>query len=670
MTDRLARLFAPDSLAVIGGGAWCEQVIHQARKMGFAGDIWPVHPSRPHVEGIPAFPGIADLPSAPDAAFVGVNRDATIGLVAKLAENGAGGAVCFASGFRETGETGGPDGDLQAQLLKAAGQMPILGPNCYGFINALDRALLWPDQHGCRPVDTGVAILTQSSNVSINLSMQKRALPIAYMIACGNMAQTSQAEIALHLLDDDRVTAMGLHVEGFLDLRAWEDLAKKAFDKGVPLIALKVGDSAEARQAAISHTASLAGGEAGARAFLARLGIAQVKGLPAFLETLKLLHCYGPLPNGNIASISCSGGEAGLIADLAQGHDLAFPPLADSQTRGLRDVLGSRVAISNPLDYQTYIWRDTDAMTKAWAAMTGGEISMTLSVVDYPTSDASDWVCATEAALRVRRETGARFGVVASLPELMPEDIARQFLAEGVVPLSGLEDTLTAIEAAAQIRPPHDIPVHLPTNPGATRTLLEYEAKLALRAHDVPIPNGCLVTDETDISAELQHLTAPYAIKRCGEAHKSEHDAIRLNIGAEDAADCIQAFGGQVLVEEMVTDAIAELLVGVTLDPAHGFVLTLGAGGVLTEVIRDHRALLLPASTADIESALKTLRYNAVLEGYRGRPPVDLASVIRAIKAVETYVLANADSVVEVEINPLICTASRAVAADALIRKA
>src|SRR5690606_31323970 len=140
---------------------------------------------------------------------------------------------------------------------RAAGAMPLLGPNCYGFVNALDGAALWPDQHGCVPVERGVAILTQSSNIAINLTMQRRALPLAYVVTCGNQAQTGMAGIAQALAADPRVTAIGLHVEGFSDLRAWEALARAAAARRLPLVAVKVGRSAEARAATVTHTASL-----------------------------------------------------------------------------------------------------------------------------------------------------------------------------------------------------------------------------------------------------------------------------------------------------------------------------------------------------------------------------------------------------------------------------
>ena len=255
---------------------------------------------------------------------------------------------------------------------------------------------------------------------------------------------------------------MGLHIEGFKDIREWEALAAKANDKGIPLIALKVGASEQAQAATVSHTASLAGSDAGAQALLRRLGIPRLTALPDFLETLKLLHCYGPLPGSNIASISCSGGEAGLIADMAVGTGLTFPCLTNDQETRLRGALGSMVYLSNPLDYHTYIWRDEDTMAQAWSGMTGGDIDLTLSILDYPTTDPSDWACATRAALKVRAETGARFAIAATLPELLPEHTAQELVTGGVVPLMGLREALSAARAAGQVTAPAPDPVCLP----------------------------------------------------------------------------------------------------------------------------------------------------------------------------------------------------------------
>ena len=667
MSRDLSRLFRPRTIAVIGGGAWCGQVVEQCRKMGFDGEVWRVHPKGG--EGV--YSTLESLPSAPDAAFVGINRHATIEAVRVLSDIGAGGAVCFASGFSEAAAEDATGHDLQADLLAAAGEMPILGPNCYGFINAIDGALLWPDQHGSTRVEKGVAILTQSSNIAINLTMQARGLPIAYTVACGNMAQTGQAEIAAGLLDDDRVTAIGLHVEGFSDLRAWEALAAKAHAKGIPLVALKVGRSAQAQAATVSHTASLAGGDAGAQALLDRLGIPRLDSLPAFLETLKLLHITGPLPSNRIASISCSGGEASLAADTAHGRNVVFPPLNETQKQALSLTLGPMVALANPLDYHTYIWRDEGAMTAAWSGMVDPELALTMIILDYPRADRcdpTDWDIATHAALNVRAQTGASIAVVASLPELMSEATCERLMAGGVVPILGLDEAVLAAEAAAKWRAPASEPVCLPGTERDGQVLSEAEAKAALVAHGLDAPRAKTGSNPAKFASEVGF---PLVLKGEGIAHKTEAGAVALGLTkAEDVAEAAAKMPtDSFLVEEMITGGVAELLVGVTRDPAHGFVLTLAAGGTLTELLQDSASLLVPASRDSVKQALSCLKMHKLLQGYRGASAANIDAILDAVDAIQSYVLANADRLEEVEVNPLICTPTRAVAADALIKE-
>ena len=671
MTRDLARLLRPASIAVIGGGAWCREIVTQTQRMGFQGQIDIVHPGEAEIGGIRAVRSVSELELAPDAVFIGINRHATVGVVRELAAMGAGGAVCFASGFAEASAEDASGAGLQAELVAAAGSMPILGPNCYGFINALDGALLWPDQHGCVPVERGVAILTQSSNIAINLTMQQRGLPIAYVVTCGNMAQTGQAEIARALLEDPRVTAIGLHVEGFGDTGAWHALAVAAAEKGVPLVALKVGVSDQARAATVSHTASLAGSDAGAEALLARLGIGRARDLPTFLEALKLLHCNGPLSAPTLSSVSCSGGEASLAADTAHGRALSFPPLTGAQRTALGQALGPMVALSNPLDYHTYIWRDAAKMADAWTPMAAEHIGLTLLIVDYPRTDARDWECATEAALAVRARTGRPVAVVATLPELLPEDVSARLMAGGVTPMNGLTEAIAAAEIAAHLGAPEPVPPLVSGPLGEGRLLDEAEAKAALAAHSAEVPRAGRAATPEAAGDVARSLTGPLVLKGMGFAHKSEAGAVRLSLDpdAVEAAAREMAAEGY-LVEEMVTGGLAELLVGVTRDPAHGFVLTLGAGGVLTELWRDTVSLLVPATESAVDAALDRLRIAPLLRGYRGKPGVDRAAVIRAVMALQAYVIEEAGAIGEVEVNPLICTATRAVVADALIRKA
>ena len=671
----LTRLLKPKSIAVIGGGAWCASIISAAKQIGFDGPLHPVHPTGKQIAGQKSLRSLEEVPGPIDAAFIGVNRHATLDVVAQLRRLKAGGAICFASGFSEAAAEDAAAQDLQAALIEAAGEMPILGPNCYGFVNAFDGCAIWPDQHGCSRVQRGVAILTQSSNIAINLTMQNRGLPIGYMLTCGNQAQTAQTDIALQLLDDERVTAIGLHIEGFGNLRGWEALAQKARSKGVTLIALKSGVSQQAQAAAVSHTASLTGSDTGADAFLQRLGIRRARSLPVFLESLKLAHQFGPLSSNRIASISCSGGEAALAADTAQGTGLIFPPLNPRQAKDLSAALGPMVAMANPLDYHTYIWRDQAAMTQAWAAMADDEIAMTLLVSDYPRADlcdASDWECVTQAAIEATRRTGRPFAVVASLAELLPEQTAKTLMDHGVGAIHGLDHGLEALDVMSRPMAPPAEPVLLPGIDRDAELVDEQSAKLALAAHGLTIPPSVTVTDRSTAGQAAADIGFPVALKTLGLAHKTGANGLALGLTtrAEVEIAAPRLADGPLLVERMVAGTLAEVLVGVTRDPAHGFVLTLGAGGTMTDVLRDRASLLIPATRAEVTARLKDLNIAPLLEGFRGNPPVDLDALLAAIDAVQAYVLANAERVEEVEINPLICTQANAIAADALIRKA
>jgi len=679
MINTLERLFRPRSIAVIGGGAWCRTVIEQCRKMGFEGDLWPVHPKAVEVAGVAVFATISDLPAVPDASFIGVNRIQTIEIVAKLARMGAGGAVCFASGFLEAAAEDAQGADLQRQLLAAAKDMPILGPNCYGFINYLDGALMWPDQHGGIRTDRGVALITQSSNMAINLTMQKRALPLAYVVTAGNQAQTGFAAIGQALLKDHRVTALGLHIEGFGDLRAFERLARLAAKLGKPIVALKVGKSQQAQTATISHTASLAGGDSGAQALLDRFGVPRLASLTDFLETLKLLHVCGPLPSHNIASISCSGGEASLAADTAVGRQICFPPLNNRQETGLRAALGPMVALANPLDYHTYIWRDTAAMTRAWAAMIDPALALTMLIVDFPRDDRcdpGDWECAIQAAIGAKHQTGGNVAMVASLPELMPEDVAARLMAGGVVSINGLTEAISAAEAAALCnRDPAVIlalePLVLSDTPKNPRLIPEAEAKSRLAAYGIEIPEAGRANTAQTAAEIATHIGFPVVLKGEGIAHKTEAGAVVVDLttAAQVKSAALAMPAKSFLVEQMITGTVVELLIGVVRDPAHGFVLTLGAGGILTELLADSVSLLVPSNRAQVNTALSRLKISKLLNGYRGKPAADISSIVAAVMAIQRYVCENATGLSEVEINPLLCTPERAVAADALLRR-
>ena len=671
----LDRLFRPKSVAAIGGGYWARSIIEQCRKIGFQGAIYPIHPKATAVDGIPVYRTLADLPETPDAAFICVNRNATIDVVRELSRMGAGGAVCFASGFLESQAETQDGASLQAELVSAAGDMPILGPNCYGFVNYLDQVCLWPDQHGGIPVDGGVAIITQSSNIAINLSMHTRALPIPYLMTAGNQAKVSMVDLARFVLADQRVTALGMHIEGLGDPNDFLQLAQDAHAMGKGIVVIKVGASDHAQATMISHTASLAGSAAGASAIFERLGVAQVQDLSTFMDTLMLLHHVGPLNGDTVATISCSGGEASLMADLGQAVGVEFPDLVPNQRDALRAALGDKVALANPLDYHTYIWGDGAAMGRCYSAMMLGDQDATILVVDFPRADRcsqSAWDCVIEGVEYAHAQSDRVLILAASLAENMPEHVAERLGALGIPCLNGLRESLEAVKAAAAVGQgiQNDHPLWISSPSETSVTLSETEAKAALSLSGLKVPAARVVSlDDIDKQGDFPF---PAVLKAQGLAHKSDEGGVALNLTSLDAVKSAAENMGRdsFLMEQMITGPVCEILVGVIADPAHGFVLTLAAGGVMTEILKDSTTLVLPVTHQNVAQAFQRLKIAPILNGYRGQAAVDMAALVDAVMSVQSYVQQNMNDLLEVEINPIIATPTTAIAVDALIRRA
>ncbi|MCF6321185.1 MAG: acetate--CoA ligase family protein [Rhizobiaceae bacterium] len=682
MTRSLNRLLRPKTIAVIGGSE-AAAVIEQCLAIGFEGELWPVHPTKTEVHGRRVYHSVEELPSAPDAAFVAVNRDQAIKAVRQLSGIGAGGAICYAAGFSETNAEGE---DLQAALVEAAGEMTLIGPNCYGLLNYIDGIALWPDQHGGIKLNegaTGVAIITQSSNIAINLSMQRRGLPVSFILTAGNQAQTGLSQMALALLDDPAVTALGLHIEGFDSIKGMEEVALKSRTLQKPVVALKIGRSTKAREAAFTHTASLAGSHVAADAFLRRIGIGQVSSLPSFLEALKLLHVHGPLDGYNISSMSCSGGEASLMADACHGRRTGFPDLSKTQIKAISDVLGSKVTIANPLDYHTYIWGERDALEAVFSGMLNGGFSLNFLILDYPRADRcndGDWRMPTDALVAAARKTGAKTAVISTLQENISEAQAMVLIDQGVAPMLGINETLDAIEAAAEIAEAWKKRVM----PGVETILVnssmhdfipdEARAKQILSSHSILVPKGNKSASIKTIIKDAEKIGFPVVLKALGLAHKSERNGVILDLGDGAAvgrgANELKKISDELYVEQQIVDGIFELLIGLSYDEQFGLVMTLATGGVMVEVFADSQTLLLPFDESAVEEALRQLKSAVFFNGFRGGAKADLVATIATVMAVQDFALKNADNLIELDINPLIVrpAGKGAIAADALIK--
>ncbi len=690
-SGKLSRLIRPRSVAIFGGH-WAAEVIRQCQKIGFTGDIWPVHPRHETIEGLNAYQSVDELPGVPDACFIGVNREITVSIVKQLSELGAGGAVCFSSGYTETLDGDNSHGqELQNALIEAAGDMPVLGPNCYGFINYFDGTLLWPDQHGGHVLafqSKGVAIIAQSSNMAINMSMQRRDLPIGYLMTVGNQAKVGLSQLGSVLLDDPRVSCLGLHVEGFDSIAGMEALAQKAYALGKPIVVLKVGKSEQAQAGTISHTASLAGAHEASRAFIARLGMAEVNSLPIFLDTLKFINWFGVLPDNKLSAMVCSGGEASLIADLAVDKDIEFTPLTLSAREETESALGPMVTVANPLDFHTYIWENTEQTTAAFSGVLSGGFDLSILIQDFPQAPLSDcgWQITAESLIAAKKTIEQRQNknlnvvMVSSLIESMPSKALReQYADQGLLCFGGFDEILIAAGASAKIgacwqkwgEEGFPAPLLLPAAPTATPwSMDEHQAKQALQRAGLNTPKAVRAKNKAEVLAGHTQIGFPLVAKALGIAHKTEYNAVRLNITTLEelaqAVDELFRISNEVTLESMVNDALGEMIIGVTSDPQYGLFLTIGLGGISVELLKESTGMLLPTNRIEIKTAIKSLKIGPLFESYRGQKAWNLDAVIDAVLAVQSFAIKRQQTLLELDINPLMVSEHSAVAVDAL----
>jgi acetyl-CoA synthetase len=676
----MQRLLAPRSLALIGG-AWADAALAASRVIGYSGEVWRVHPHRPSSDSQRYFRSVDELPRAPDAAFVAAPNHEVPAIAAALARRGAGGFVCFAAGFSETGTSDGER--LTHELLASAGELPFFGPNCYGFINFFDGVALWPDQVVGSRRERGVALICQSGTLALNLLFNDRSLPIGCALTVGNQTRLAAEDLIELLADDARVTAFGLYLEGIRDAVRFARAADRARAAGKPIALIKAGRTEAATRTARTHTGSLAGADAAFGAFCAQAGIARCESLATLCETLKIFHSGGPLRGRRVLAMGASGGDMAMTADAARHLGLDFAPIPDPAAASLREILSARVHISNPFDFHTHVWFDRPRQHAMFSVVQRAGFDVVAFLVDCPPEGAADdsaYVSVIEEFAAALPGATTRGAVIASLPESLSRATREKCLAAGIVPLQGQREALEALDLAGAVGETWvrgaTVQLHLPRAAArSTRTLTEHEGKSALAAFGVPVPRSRVVT-AADASAAAAALGFPVVIKAAGAAleHKSEVDGVVLNVRsaaeAAAAAQRLSALSATLLVEEMVSDGVAEVLVGVTVDAQFGQLLVLGAGGVLTELLRDSVSLLPPFTAAAIEAALARLKVGKLLAGYRSRPPADVAALVHTVLACARYAAANLDRLVELDLNPVIVRPAGlgAVAVDALIR--
>jgi len=382
--------------------------------------------------------------------------------------------------------------------------------------------------------------------------------------------------------------------------------------------------------------------------------------------------------------MSCSGGEAGMMADLIDGMEIAFPSLTDSHKSKVKQTLNEYVEVDNPLDYHTFIWGDRKRTSECFKQMINGSFAATMLLLDWPKtseSEQKDWDTTLLALSDAITGTNEKAIVLASMADCMPKRIIDECLNYGITPMIGLDTCLKALNHSYKIgrafkreeTPAINI-IQGSLESNASRQLTEFEGKQLIKNYGVSIPKGVIIKNLSEALKAAEDITYPVTLKVSSLelAHKTELGAVRLNIQdsemLEKACHDLFKIDSSLLIEKMIKDSVCELIIGVDHDPTFGKHVIIGGGGVFVEILQDSSLLLLPVTREDVLLALSKLKVYPLLGGYRGNSKGDIESVVDAVISIIALIREN--DVLELDINPLIVLKEKkgVVAADVLIR--
>jgi acyl-CoA synthetase (NDP forming) len=683
----ISRLVRPHRVAVVGAsgrpGSLGYSTYHNVRNNSvIAGGAVPVNPRYEAVLGDRCYPRVSDVPGEPiDVAIVLVSAEQVLAVVKDCAASGVRYLVVLSSGFSETSEAGRGLQTEMVRLARAAG-MRVYGPNSPGLANIADRVLLSMSPVAGADVTSGpVGLVTQGGGLGRALMQwMDRGLGIGLWCSPGNEADLDIADFINHMVTDDRIRVIGAIVEGFGQGRKFLEVARRAREAGKPIVILKIGRSEYGEKTAASHTASIAGNDAVTSAVFAQYGVVRVNDVDELGETLHLFSRALAVADRDVTRTcvySFSGGTAALAADLVGSAGLklaAFEPATLAALVARAPAFGF---VDNPVDLTTRVFTDAD-LNRAVFELICHDPNVGSVLFAMPADYGESTVAVSRDAVEIAQATGTLLIPVWMSPR---RGGGYQVLAAaGLAPMDGVYRAVQALRRFAEWRAPAGTDPADPAGPPgpgvetagparatSERALTQQQSRELLSSAGVRVPRESFVTSAPGAAEAAERIGGPVVMKLSapGLIHKTEVGGVRLGIrGGEQAGAAyaemasparLASFGIEadgVFVQEMVADGL-DLLVSVHDDEVFGAVLTIGAGGVATEIERDVVHLAIPFHDDEFLRALRGLRLWPHLAGFRGQPGCDLSVLASVADAIAELYLAQAPALAEIEINPL-----------------
>ena len=688
----LERMLEARSVAVVGasmkGGSLGRQMMVELRRGGFAGAIYPVNPRYDEILGLTCYPSIADVPESVDLAILGVANARIERAFEEATEAGAGSAVIFSSLQEETqaGPEASPLAERLARLARGS-DIPVCGGNGMGFVNleANLRAtgFATPDDLQRGPV----AFISHSGSAFAALGFNDRSIGFNLLVSSGQELVTTMADYMEYALGRDSTRVLGLLLETVRDPSRFREMLAAAADRDVPVIALKVGRTEASKEMVTLHSGALAGEHGVYEALFDAHGVLEVRTLDEMADTMELMSCPRRATGGGIASVHDSGGERAMFADLADDLGVPFATIAPATAKRIQNVLDPGLVAENPLDaWGTGIEADRIFRESFLALHDDPDTAAIAFVVDLTRQGEP----LDEGYLRVAQDvffaTTKPFCVLSNLASAVAQDEARLLRDTGIPVLEGTASGLLALRHLLAHRDHRSQPALSPPPPvheavrdrwrGRLRAggeILEAEAMSLLADYGIPTIPGRAAASLDEALAGAADVGFPVALKTAapGRHHKSDVGGVRLAIAdpselARAYEDFTERLGPDVVVAAMAPEGV-EVALGIVRDPQFGPLVLVAAGGVLVELLKDRR-LAFPQLDERLASGLvNRLRLRPLLEGDRGRPAADTASLARAIVRLSVLAADLGEDLDGLDVNPMVVSPKGCVAVDALV---
>jgi len=701
--ERLRSLFQPRSIVLVGASeksTWSwnfHNILHDGH---FTGPVHYVNPRGGTVHGLPTYSRLADIGEPVDLALIVVPPPAVLSVFQDMAEMNIRNAVLITAGF---GELGAEGKEMQQELIDFARTHDIafLGPNCLGYINVAHNIPAMPSPFP-PVIDGHVAVIAQSGALTSTLFnyAYMQHIGINALASTGNEAVLSVSELMDYFVEDEATKVIALFVEAIRNPEQFIAAARRALEKGKPIVAFKVGRSERSAEVAQAHTGALVGDDRVIDALFRQLGIIRVNSIEELLITAGTLAQTGVLPGNRLGFVALSGGSCDSAADYAEQYGITLPEFSEETKQGLRSLLPALGPAHNPLDTTGAVVNDL-LLFERIVTQVGSDPNLDVLVCanSLPSEAQGEYINAFSVKLVQHIVTGLRSAShPAFLLDFVSNDVAkhaRDAAEQNQWPLlpGGVDRGLQALgkamwwserfrrTQAGQVAAMREALLAPRVSEAAMGTWSESQVRPLLEEYGIPVVPARLVTSSEQAVEAAREVNYPVALKVASPdiVHKSDIGGVRLNLQHEQEVQeafqqIMQAAGNAnpaarlegVLVSPMRSGGI-ELLVGIVRDPSWGQVMAVGLGGIWVEILKDTSLRMLPVSREEIRTMLDELQGKAVLRGARGSTAADLDRLVEVIYRASRLAQALGDTLKSLEINPLRVAGSEIEALDALI---